>query len=191
MRFFVHIGGERHEVEVAGGEVMVDGEPVAVELFPKTAAPVRGARAGAASLRVISRRGGRGSWELDVEGTRYLAEVLDPGQEAIRAARKAAGADAGPPPLRAPMPGLVVRIEVAEGDEVQEGQGIVIVEAMKMENELRAPGPGRVKAVRAAQGSAVEKDAILVEFEPLGTGGAEAGGTEAKAPDAETPEGAA
>jgi len=62
------------------------------------------------------------------------------------------------------MPGLVLRIEVAEGDAVSEGQGVVIVEAMKMENELRASGAGVVSRVLVAEGEAVEKDQVLVEL---------------------------
>ena len=62
------------------------------------------------------------------------------------------------------MPGMVVKVEVAEGDEVRTGQGIVIVEAMKMENELRASGPGRITRVHVRQGDAVAKDQVLVEI---------------------------
>jgi biotin carboxyl carrier protein len=171
MKFFVRIDGKRLQVEVSNGTVRVEGEAVDVELSPTTLSPVRGVRAGSRSLRLIPRRNGRGDWSVELEGVRWRAEVLDPGQEAIRAARKAAGVSSGPPPLKAPMPGLVVRIEVSEGDEVTAGQGLVIVEAMKMENELRAPAPGRVKAVRVTEGTAVEKDAVLIEFEPRETTG--------------------
>jgi biotin carboxyl carrier protein len=167
MKFFVHIEGERLEVEVSDGKVRVEGEAVDVELSPKTSSPIRGVRAGGRSLRLIPRRNGRGNWSMELEGARWRADVLDPGEEAIRAARKGAGAASGPAPLKAPMPGLVVRLEVSEGDEVTAGQGLVIVEAMKMENELRAPAPGRVKAVRVAEGTVVEKDTVLIEFEPL------------------------
>jgi biotin carboxyl carrier protein len=63
------------------------------------------------------------------------------------------------------MPGLIVRVDVRPGDVVGAGQGVVAMEAMKMENELRAPAGGTVKAVHATVGSAVEKGAVLVEFE--------------------------
>jgi biotin carboxyl carrier protein len=167
VKFFVHIEGKRLQVEVSNGEVRVEGEAVDVELSPKTLSPIRGVRAGGRSLRLIPRRNGRGDWSMELEGARWRADVLDPGQEAIRAARKKVGGASGPAPLKAPMPGLVVRVEVSEGDEVRAGQGLMIVEAMKMENELRAPAPGRVKAVRVTEGTAVEKDAVLIEFEPL------------------------
>ncbi len=65
------------------------------------------------------------------------------------------------------MPGMVVKVEVEPGDVVAPGQGVVIVEAMKMENELKASVPARVRTVHALPGTAVEKDAVLVEFEPL------------------------
>jgi len=63
------------------------------------------------------------------------------------------------------MPGLVIKVEVQEGDAVVGGQGLVIVEAMKMENELKAEGEGRVARVLVAPGQTVEKDQVLVEFE--------------------------
>jgi biotin carboxyl carrier protein len=70
------------------------------------------------------------------------------------------------------MPGLVVRVNVQVGDQVQPGQPLVVMEAMKMENELRSTSAGVVRAVRAQPGEAVEKGAILVELgdERLGAG---------------------
>ena len=66
----------------------------------------------------------------------------------------------------APMPGLIVRVHVGEGDQVQAGQPLVVMEAMKMENELRAMAPGVVKRVAIKAGSAVEKGALLLEMAP-------------------------
>ena len=66
--------------------------------------------------------------------------------------------------LKAPMPGLVVRIEIEEGQKVKRGDGLIIVEAMKMENELKAPHGGTIKAIKVKQGQAVEKNQILLEF---------------------------
>jgi biotin carboxyl carrier protein len=67
--------------------------------------------------------------------------------------------------LKSPMPGLVVAIEVKEGEMVKVGQGVAIVEAMKMENELKAKFDGKVKKVRVKPGQAVEKDEVMVVFE--------------------------
>jgi pyruvate carboxylase subunit B len=62
------------------------------------------------------------------------------------------------------MPGLVVRVEVAEGQSVTAGQGVVIMEAMKMENELKAEAAGVVGKILVQPGQAVEKGAVLIEF---------------------------
>lgn len=175
MNFFVHIGGERLEVKVKNGECWVDGSPVEVELAPSAGTPVRSARVGGRSLRLRPALNGRGAWRLEVEGRVHQAEVLDPGQEFIRQARKAAGVGLGVPALKAPMPGLVVRVEVQEGQEVRTGDSLVIVEAMKMENELRATAPGVVKRIAVEPGVAVEKDAVLVEFDALPSEGEEEG----------------
>ena len=63
------------------------------------------------------------------------------------------------------MPGLIVRVTVAPGDAVEAGQGVVVMEAMKMENELRAVSAGRVKSVEVSPGAAVEKGTLLVALE--------------------------
>jgi len=65
----------------------------------------------------------------------------------------------------APMPGLIVRVNVSPGDTVAAGQGLVVVEAMKMENELKAPADGVVARVSVEAGAAVEKGAVLVVLE--------------------------
>jgi len=67
--------------------------------------------------------------------------------------------------IKTPMPGLVVSIEVKEGDMVKIGQGVAIVEAMKMENELKATFEGIVKKIKVKPGQAVDKDEVLVIFE--------------------------
>jgi propionyl-CoA carboxylase alpha chain len=67
--------------------------------------------------------------------------------------------------LLCPMPGLIVKINVAEGDEVQEGQALATVEAMKMENILRAERKGVVKKINAAPGASLKVDEIIMEFE--------------------------
>jgi pyruvate carboxylase subunit B len=63
------------------------------------------------------------------------------------------------------MPGLVLRVQAEPGQEVPAGTGLVVLEAMKMENELKAATPGIVKAVRVQPGEAVEKGQVLIEFE--------------------------
>jgi pyruvate carboxylase subunit B len=166
VRYIVQVGDERREVEVAGDSVVVEGEETAARLADVPGTPVRLVTLGDEVHRVVARRHpGRGRYTLWVDGFRYEVEALDERTRAIRDLSAASGVAAGPAPLVAPMPGLVVRVSVAEGDAVAAGQGLVVMEAMKMENELRAPAAGRVVRVLAAPGMAVEKGAVLVELE--------------------------
>ena len=172
MRYLVTIAGRTVEVELSPEGVKVDGRPVAAELQAVPDGPVRSLLLDGASHRLVAHPIEPGRWELQLAGERLTVDVVDERTLRIREMTGASAAAAGPRPLRAPMPGLVVRVEVAEGDAVTPGQGLVIVEAMKMENELRADVAGRVKAVHVKAGEAVEKDQVLIDFaapEPEGS----------------------
>jgi biotin carboxyl carrier protein len=101
---------------------------------------------------------GQGRWTVRV-GTAVLTTGLNGGRSRRRADTAIAGA--GPRPITAPMPGRVVRVLVAEGDTVSARQPLVVVEAMKMENELRAPGNGLILKVPVLAGQSVEAGAVL------------------------------
>lgn len=169
MEYFVHVDGERLQVELDGRTLRVEGTAMEAELAPDGRTPVRSVRLDSRSLAVLPRRTGRGTWILDTGSGPREVRVMDRGQEAILQARQAAGGG-GPAPLKAPMPGLVLRVEVEEGQEVAAGDGVLIVEAMKMENELRAETAARVVRIHAVEGEAVDRDQVLVEFEPLEDG---------------------
>ena len=165
MKYVVELNGERREVEVDGATVTLDGEKASAHLQDIPGAPVRLVTIGNEVHRVVARRGStRGSYTLWVDGWRFEGEALDERTRAIREITAAAAGPSGPAPVVAPMPGLIVRVSVAPGDTVQGGQGVVVMEAMKMENELRASASGTVKAVHVAPGTAVEKGALLIEL---------------------------
>jgi biotin carboxyl carrier protein len=82
--------------------------------------------------------------------------------EAARGAPRRPGRPAGPMRLTAPMPGRVVRVLAEKGRDVEPGDGLVVIEAMKMENELKAPRKGRVDEVAVREGQAVEAGALLL-----------------------------
>jgi len=168
MKYIVDVNGERVTVELDGVHAIVDGVRFDVALTPIVGTPVRLVRVNEDVHRVLARRdGARGSWVLDVDGARMRADALDERTRALRDLTAASGGATGPTPLVAPMPGLVVRVSAAVGDVVSAGQGLVVIEAMKMENELRVIAAGVVLSVRAVAGTAVEKGAILVELGPL------------------------
>ena len=166
MKYFVRVGGSELELSIDGDEVHADGKSARVRLVDVEGTPVRMLTVGDEVHRIVVRSAGvRGRYTIWVDGFRHEVEALD---ERMRAIRELAGATAGPvgpAPLVAPMPGMIVRVNVQVGDRVHPGQGLVVMEAMKMENELRAQAEGAVKAVLAQPGTAVEKGALLIELE--------------------------
>ena len=105
-------------------------------------------------------------WALQLRGRRYRADVVDDRAKAMRDLGAAGSALEGLAPLRAPMPGLVVKVEVEEGELVEAGGRLLVVEAMKMENSLTAAAGGRVGTIHVVAGQTVEKDEILMDMFP-------------------------
>jgi biotin carboxyl carrier protein len=165
MKYFVRVNGEQHEVVLDERGVHIDGEDVAARVMPVNGTPVQMVMIGDEVHRVVVRRGPRGQYTLSLDGYRFEVEALNERAHAIRELSGVSAAPSGPAPLVAPMPGLIVRVNVQAGDQVQMGQGLVVMEAMKMENELRAQAAGRVKTVVVSPGTAVEKGTVLLEME--------------------------
>ncbi|MCY7378712.1 MAG: hypothetical protein LH467_05145 [Gemmatimonadaceae bacterium] len=166
MKYVVMVGSEAVEVTLDADVVEADGIAAVAHVTELEGTPVRMVTIGDEVHRVVARRGPtRGRYTLWLDGFRYEVEALD---ERLRAIRELSGASAGPSgpaPLIAPMPGMIVRVTVQVGDRVEVGQGLVVMEAMKMENELRATAAGTVTSVLATLGTAVDKGAILVVLE--------------------------
>ena len=156
--------GETYTIE-AGEQNMLNGQPVQFELA----------------------RSADGAWIMDMNGRRVVADLVrfdrDNRQVVLRVGpnkfsvqvrepidlllEKLGMKDAGKRrmnQLKAPMPGLVTRILVKEGDEVKQGAPLLVLEAMKMENIFKAAGDGVVKAIRVSEKQAVEKGAELINF---------------------------
>lgn len=165
MKYVVLLDGQTIEVVVDGDRVTIDGQTHSATLGLIPGTPLRQLLIDGRPLTLSVEAVGRGRWTLTPKGERWEMEVLDERTRHIRSLagsgdqRRAAGV------LKAPMPGLVVRVQVQPGDEVVAGHPLVVLEAMKMENELKAGAAGVVKSVRVAPGEAVEKGQVLVEFE--------------------------
>jgi pyruvate carboxylase subunit B len=164
--YVVDIEGQETTVEIGPEGARVGDAVMQAELVEIPGSPIRMLRLGDAVFEVLAQRGvQRGAFTVTLGGVRLTAEALDQRGRALRALSVAAATRHGPEPIRAPMPGLVTRVLVGVGDAVRAGDGLVVMEAMKMENELRAKSDGRVRAVPIAPGTAVEKGTVLVELE--------------------------
>jgi biotin carboxyl carrier protein len=100
--------------------------------------------------------------EVLLQGRLYVVEVEDERQRTLRESSSGQARDRGQFCLRSPMPGLIVAVPVAEGQAVTRGQDLVVLESMKMQNELKAPRDGVVGDVRVHAGDRVEHDQILL-----------------------------
>ena len=100
---------------------------------------------------------------LWVGPVRYAAEVRDP--RSLRGRKGAGIDDAGPKKLVAPMPGKVVRVMVVQGEQVEAGQGILVMEAMKMQNEIKSPKKGTMQKIVAYEGASVNPGDVLAIVE--------------------------
>jgi biotin carboxyl carrier protein len=165
MRYVVLVDGKAVEVEVDGDRITVDGQTHSATLDVIAGTPLRQLLLDGRPLTLSVEPLGGGRWALSPRGERWEVEVVD---ERTRHIRSLAGGADRPRPaevLKAPMPGMVVRVQVEPGQKVAVGAPLVVLEAMKMENELKAASAGVVKAVRVASGEAVEKGQVLIEFQ--------------------------
>lgn len=162
--FRAHVGEQSYDLELDDRHVTVDGERVEAVLEAVSEHAFSLIIDGK-SWPVTIEPAPDGTVYVTIDGRRIDVQVHDERALLMEAYGLAATAAAEEVELRAPMPGLVLRVQVAGGDEVEEGQSLLVLEAMKMENELRAPASGHIKAVHVAEGEAVDKGALLIEFE--------------------------
>ena len=163
MRYEVRIGDALLRVEAAAdGRTLVDDAVVAAlvaEVVPGTLWSVT--MDGTAHEIALL---GRDPLRFWVDGVETPVQIAD--ERAVAAARKGGRGTVGRAEVRAPMPGLIKAVHVAEGEKVEAGAPLVTLEAMKMENELRAPQAGTVTKLGAGAGSTVDGGALLVVIAP-------------------------
>lgn len=163
MTVWLEIGGKKRRVDLPGTavsgvmECAVDGRSMLVD--------ARMLQGGILSLVVEGRQyrcvlDGEG---VLIGGKRFGFELSDP--RSLQGRRGAATGEAGPRAVKAPMPGRVVRVLVAAGEAVAEQQGVVVIEAMKMQNELKSPKAGTVVRVAVAVGDTVGTGDVLIVVE--------------------------
>jgi biotin carboxyl carrier protein len=150
------------ERDAEGWRVMLDGQSVvadAVEIAPNTISILLDGQS--YEIRVTPLPGG--TLKLQAGTQEFTAEVIDP--RAWKGRRHGSVEAEGRQPVLAPMPGKVVRLLVEAGDQVEAGQGLLVVEAMKMQNEIRSPKSGIVERILPKEGQPVNAGEVLAWVE--------------------------
>lgn len=171
-RFEVTVEGQTHEVSVELDDrgqpvrVQVDDQPCTVELGADDALLVG---PGDGPHHAVHLAPGRRPDHAIVGGALLNLEVKSAREAALEAALASAGGGMAGGTIKAPMPGRVVRVMVAEDEAVEFDAPLLIVEAMKMENEVRSPAAGVVRSIAVAAGDTVEAGQLLLELAPAET----------------------
>ena len=162
MRFQVSIAGNRHELELTqaqdGWECRMDGRIVHIDvrtISPGVLSIIRDGKS------CVVRQGANGA--ISVGEQSFEVSIADP--RSWRSRQLTAASAAGPQKLTASMPGKVVRILTTPGAHVKAGQGIAVIEAMKMQNELRSPRDGKISSILVQEGKAVNAGEVVAVVE--------------------------
>jgi biotin carboxyl carrier protein len=163
VRYFVTVRGQEHVVDLAentdGFEVRLNGQSVDADLIHLHGSSLHSLLLDGHSRELVLERDGDKTF-VSLDGERIEVRVQD---EVSRALSAFAGVEtSGASEILAPMPGVVIDVPVAPGDEIEAGQAVVVVEAMKMQNELTAETEGIVESVQVAPGDTVNGGDVLV-----------------------------
>jgi biotin carboxyl carrier protein len=162
MKYEIVIDGKAAKLSIAGGRFEYQHEDGVALERPYSAAPA-----------------GDRTWSILIDGRSYAVAILSAGEVSVNGrvfrvdvfdprewrGRRSVADSSGPQALTAPMPGRVIRVLVASGQEVKAGEGLIVVEAMKMQNEMKAPRAGRVAAIKTLAGATVSAGDVLLVIE--------------------------
>lgn len=163
MKYVTTINNERYEIEIDNdGSVLLNGEERDVDFL----------NLGGSLFSLITENKSyeavidddEGKIAVMMRGRLFEAQVLD--ERAVLLMQRRGGQPSGSGEVHAPMPGLIVEIAAKSGQAVQQGDTLVILESMKMQNELKSPVDGVVASIHASAGQAVDKNELLVEIKP-------------------------
>ncbi len=162
MKYITSVEGKQFLVEIIDDKhVSVDGKVYEVDFESVSGQPVYSLIVNGRSHESYIYQGDD-NWQVLLRGRLYPVTVEDEREKRLRAAAGGGVAETGEFHLRAPMPGLVVAISVTEGQSVKKGQVILILESMKMQNEIKAPRDGTIGRIRVKAGETVEQKQMLL-----------------------------
>ena len=162
MRYITTVDNKEYLVEILDEKhIIINGKTYEVDFESVSGQPVYSLIVDGKSHESYVQQGDD-NWQVLLRGRLYPVTVEDEREKRLRAAAGGGVAEAGEFHLKAPMPGLVVAIPVNEGQEIKKGQVILILESMKMQNELKSPRDGTIGRIRVKAGESVEQKHTLL-----------------------------
>jgi biotin carboxyl carrier protein len=162
LRYIATIGEREFLVDILDDQhVQVDGQTFEVDFSSIDEQPVISLLIDSRSIEAYVFPEGKG-WQVIFQGNAFSALIEEEMEKTLRIASGSQVSEAIEYQLRSPMPGLVIAIEVSQGQEVQKGDVLIILESMKMQNELKAPRAGQVTRLRVKPGDGVEQHQVML-----------------------------
>jgi biotin carboxyl carrier protein len=164
VKYYTRIAETEYEVEIDQGRVVVNGEPVEVDLTQVGAPHLFSVLFGGRSFEMLV-QSEQSNYTITFRGEQFVAQVEDERSRKLNLGRRAPSVPHGELSIKAPISGLVVNVLVEPGQAVEDGQPLIILEAMKMENEIRSLRAGVVKSVAVNAGKRVEQNEVICVLE--------------------------
>lgn len=166
MKYHTIVNGETYVIDVKSDSyLVVNGEEIEIDFTTINAQGLYSLIVGQQSFEAVVDRVNLDNWQISLSGQLYEVEIYE---ESVRLLQQKAGlgvAGDGEVNVVAPMPGLVLDIPISEGDVIEVGDNVIILESMKMENELKAPRGGTIAQINVAKGDSVNQNQVLIVIE--------------------------
>jgi biotin carboxyl carrier protein len=162
MRYITVVGDKQYTIDIEReGEVVVDGAVEQLDMRQIGQEGLHSLLLNDLSYEALVDEG-EGAYHVLIDGTLYHVTVIDERAKRLADAAGTFGPGGGEVFIKSPMPGLIVAVPVSSGDAVAKGQVVVVLESMKMENELKSPRDGRITAVKVEPRQAVEQNQVMI-----------------------------
>jgi biotin carboxyl carrier protein len=165
MKYIATLDDRTFEIEInAEDQITVDGEHLSIDFRSVSGQPVYSLLVNGQSYEAYVQAAEAGL-EVLLQGQLHVVEVEDERHRKLRESSGGPAVHSGEFNLKSPMPGLIVAVPVVEGQAVVKGQDLVILESMKMQNELKAPRDGTIGRIRVRVGDSVEQNQVLITLD--------------------------
>lgn len=164
MKYYSQINGNEYEIEIEAGSVSINGEAISADLTESGVPGLYSFLIDGESHETLI-ESDRANYVVTLRGEQFQVHVEDERTRKFNAGRSAPATADGGQSITAPIPGLIVKVQVEEGEQVEVGQPVVLLEAMKMENEIRTGRAGIITKVAVSEGERVEQNATLILIE--------------------------